>query len=65
VKYLIEKGIAEERLTPKGLGESVPLISDKEINAMKTEEEQEQAHQVNRRTVFKILSYDYVPPEGN
>lgn len=65
VKYLIGKGIAEERLTPKGLGESVPLISDKEINAMKTEEEQEQAHQVNRRTVFKILSYDYVPPEGN
>lgn len=65
VNYLIEKGIDSARMTPKGLGESSPLITDKEINAMKTEEEQEAAHQVNRRTVFKILSYDYVPPEEN
>ena len=61
MKYLIGRGIASDRLVPKGKGESQPIISDKEINAMATEEEQEKAHQVNRRTVFKILRYDYVP----
>jgi hypothetical protein len=28
---------------------------------MKTEEEREAAHQSNRRTEFRVLSYDYVP----
>lgn len=65
VNYLVSKGVDKARMTPKGLGESAPLITDKQINAMKTEEEKEAAHQVNRRTVFKILSYDYVPPGQN
>lgn len=63
VEYLISKGIDSERIEPVGKGESDPKISDAEINAMATEEEQEKAHQVNRRTVFRILRYDYVPKE--
>jgi hypothetical protein len=47
------------------MGETTPLITDKEIEAMKTNEEKEAAHQVNRRTIFKIVSYDYVPPTNN
>lgn len=52
VDYLIEKGIAIERLVAKGYGESKPLF----VNA-KTEEQ----HQRNRRTAFRILSEDYKP----
>ena len=62
VKFLIENGIAADRLVAVGQGEDIPLITEAEINAMATEEEKEAAHQVNRRTVFKIISYDYVPP---
>jgi len=60
-EYLIEKGIEEARLESKGLGESQPLVSDAQIAAMATEEEKEAGHQKNRRTVFKILRFDYVP----
>ena len=63
VAYLASKGLDRERMVPVGMGETSPLIKDREINAMSTEEEQERAHQVNRRTVFKILRYDYVPKE--
>jgi outer membrane protein OmpA-like peptidoglycan-associated protein len=63
VNYLASRGIDKERMVPVGMGETSPLIKDSEINAMSTEEEQERAHQVNRRTVFKILRYDYVPKE--
>lgn len=52
VDYLIEKGIAIERLVPKGYGESKPLFTH-----AKTEEQ----HQRNRRTAFRILSEDYRP----
>ena len=61
VDFLISKGIAGDRLVAKGYGESQPLISDKEIDALKTTEEKEAAHQKNRRTTFKILRQDYVP----
>ncbi|MGB1031057.1 MAG: OmpA family protein, partial [Flavobacteriales bacterium] len=61
VKYLISRGIEQDRLVAKGIGENQPIITDKQINAMATEEEQEKAHQVNRRTIFKILRFDYVP----
>lgn len=63
VEYLASKGIDKDRMVAVGMGETAPLITDSEINAMSTEEEQERAHQVNRRTVFKILRYDYVPKE--
>lgn len=54
--YLISKGIAKERLTYKGYGETQPVVTDEEINAMKTEKEKKDAHQKNRRTVYKITA---------
>ncbi|MBI1267107.1 MAG: OmpA family protein [Cryomorphaceae bacterium] len=63
VDYLVGRGIDTARLVASGKGESEPLISDKMINAMATEEEKEIAHQKNRRTVFTILRYDYVPKQ--
>lgn len=49
VQYLISKGIAENRLTAKGYGESVPAVTCACTRC--TEEE----HQANRRTAFKIF----------
>ena len=63
VKYLISRGIDTERMKPVGVGENAPLIPDSDINKLGTEEEKEYAHQKNRRTVFRILSYDYVPKQ--
>ncbi len=63
VKFLISKGIPKERMTPIGMGEREPRISDAEINKMKTNAEKEAAHRYNRRTDFKILNYDHVPTE--
>ncbi len=61
VDYLAERGIDLQRLQPIGRGEKMPLISDAEIAALATEEEREAAHQMNRRTVFRITSFDFVP----
>lgn len=61
VNYLVERGIDRQRLQPIGRGESMPLIGDAEIAALATDEEREAAHQMNRRTVFRITSFDYVP----
>ncbi|MEX2379497.1 MAG: OmpA family protein [Vicingaceae bacterium] len=61
VDYLVSRGIERERMIPKGMGESNLLISDNEINKLPTEEEREAAHQLNRRTEFRIISTDYVP----
>ena len=55
VDYLTSKGIDKSRLTAKGYGESMPIISDADINKMTTEKEKEDAYQQNRRTEFKIL----------
>ena len=63
VNYLISRGIDTERMKPVGMGENAPLIPDSDINKLGTEEEKEFAHQKNRRTVFRILSYDYVPKQ--
>ncbi len=65
VEYLISKGIEPERLKAVGKGKSEPKISDAQIAAMATDEERDRAHQINRRTVFKILRYDYVPKDDN
>jgi len=79
VQYLIEKGIAADRLSARGYGESTPKVVDtaiaeqnqflKEgaslteqfINTLATEEQKEIAHQINRRTEFRVLRTDYVP----
>ncbi len=65
VDYLVkEKGINEKRLVAKGYGMTQPLIPDSEIKKAKTKEEQEAMHQKNRRTSFKILSFDFVDPNA-
>ena len=46
--WLIEKGIAAERLTAKGFGESQPLIDCNENDCSDEE------HQLNRRSVFLV-----------
>lgn len=54
-QFLIDKGIATNRLSYKGYGQTQPIITDEEIVAMPTEQERENAHQENRRTEYKIL----------
>ena len=65
VDYLnIEKKIPLERLKSKGWGETKLLVKDDVINKAKTKEEKEALHQKNRRTVFRIVSWDYVDPNA-
>ncbi|MCF8298674.1 MAG: OmpA family protein [Saprospiraceae bacterium] len=45
---------------PKGV-----TLSDDYINSLKTYKEKEAAHQLNRRTEFRILRDDYVPKASN
>lgn len=55
VDYLVGKGIASDRLVAAGYGETKPLVADKELNALPTKDEQEAAHQKNRRTAFRPI----------
>ena len=64
VDYLISKGIAAERMKAKGYGKHKLKITDAQIAKAKTKEEKEALHALNRRTVFKILSWDYVDPKA-
>jgi peptidoglycan-associated lipoprotein len=64
VDWLISKGIPAERLVAKGYGKTKLKISDAQIAKAKTKEEKEALHAINRRTVFKILSWDYVDPKA-
>jgi outer membrane protein OmpA-like peptidoglycan-associated protein len=76
VNYLIAHGIAADRLTPKGYGESRPKrikrkvaekypflkegdILDETFISTLPEEQQEQCHQLNRRTEFIVLRTTY------
>ena len=61
VDYLISRGVARDRLVAVGHGKERLLISDADIAKMRTEDEKERAHQANRRTVFRILRFDYEP----
>ena len=79
VDYLIGKGIAADRLTARGYGETSPKIVDaaimqdapflrsgstlteQYINSLSSDEQKEIAHQINRRTEFRVLRTDYVP----
>lgn len=54
--YVVTKGIAPDRMTYKGYGETKPVISDSEIANMQTEKEKEAAHQLNRRTEYTITA---------
>lgn len=62
VNYLVSKGIDAVRMESKGYGETRLRITDAEIAAMQTEQEREAAHQQNRRTEFRVLRWNYVPP---
>ena len=64
VDYIASKGIALARLRGAGYGKTRLKISDAEIAKMKTKEEQEAAHQKNRRTVFTVLSKDFSDPDA-
>ncbi len=65
VDYLInEKKVPAARLTFKGWGEKKLLVTDAVINKAKTKEEKDALHQKNRRTVFRIVSWDYVDPNA-
>ena len=58
---MIEKGISADRMVAVGYGETKLIFSDTDMVKFKTKEEQEAAHQKNRRTVFSVLRDDYVP----
>jgi peptidoglycan-associated lipoprotein len=74
VAYLIEKGISPERLSAHGYGASVPrkldkatgsfkegvVLDDAFINSLKSNKQKEEAHQLNRRTEFKVIRTNYV-----
>jgi peptidoglycan-associated lipoprotein len=77
VDYLIQKGIATDRLTAKGYGEGAPksvdpklvqqypflkdgvVLTEDYILKLPDSDLQEIAHQVNRRTEFRVLRTDY------
>jgi outer membrane protein OmpA-like peptidoglycan-associated protein len=48
VKYLTDKGISLNRLTPKGYGETQPIATN----------DTEEGRAANRRTVFRIVSVE-------
>lgn len=55
-QYLVDKGIAPERIQTKGYGETLPEIPWSEIKDLKDKKAREEAHQRNRRTVVTILT---------
>ncbi|MBL4585446.1 MAG: OmpA family protein [Flavobacteriales bacterium] len=74
VDFLTDNDIAEARLVAKGYGETTPkvleeavgelpkgVVNDAYIAKLAGEELKEEAHQLNRRTEFKVLRNDYVP----
>ena len=63
VQLLVKKGIPKERLVGKGYGIKKLKISPAQINKAKTKEEKEKLHAINRRVVFKIISWDYPAAE--
>ncbi|MCW5900651.1 MAG: OmpA family protein [Flavobacteriales bacterium] len=65
VNYLVTLGVDPARLVPVGRGADEPRITMDQINKMATKEEKEAAHQLNRRTDMKVLSWDHVPKENN
>jgi peptidoglycan-associated lipoprotein len=66
VDYLVkEKGIDAKRLIAKGYGATQPLITDAMIAKAPSKEEKEALHQKNRRTSFKVLSFDFVDPNAS
>lgn len=79
VDFLVNEGIARDRLEAAGYGKRQPRVieqtiersgivfdegtklSEEYINSLQNEEKKEVAHQLNRRTEFRVLREDYVP----
>jgi peptidoglycan-associated lipoprotein len=76
VDYLVkEKGVDPNRIIAKGMGETEPRILKRDytpfrkgdeltedyIKALASKDLQEKAHQLNRRTMFRVIRTDYVP----
>jgi outer membrane protein OmpA-like peptidoglycan-associated protein len=53
--YLIDKGIDPNRVEAKGYGESKPVVTDEKLVQLPNEIAIEKAHQLNRRTEYRIL----------
>lgn len=72
VDYLVtEKGIHPDRIKAKGMGENEPIkgiggvvLTEKYIKTLKSQEEKDVALQRNRRTDFKVIGDDFVPPSA-
>lgn len=65
VDYLVnEKKIPAARLMSKGWGEKKLLVKDDVINKAKTKEEKNALHQKNRRTVLRVVNWDYQDPNA-
>jgi peptidoglycan-associated lipoprotein len=70
VDYLVkEKGVHPDRIKAKGMGENEPIkgvggvvLDEKYIKTLKDKPSIEAAHQRNRRTDFKVIGDDFVPP---
>ncbi len=74
VKYLVQHGIENDRLSFRGYGATTPRSLDKDqgsfksgdvlneafINNLSSTKLKEEAHQMNRRTEFKVLRTNYV-----
>ncbi len=60
VRYLVNKGIAQERLVAKGYGESKPIAP----NSNRDGTDNPEGRQKNRRTEFKILEIGAVPKKS-
>jgi peptidoglycan-associated lipoprotein len=74
VDYLISKGIEADRLVAVGKGESEPrkllkvtngfpagtVLTEAYINKL-PKDQQEAAHTLNRRTIFKVIGTNYIP----
>lgn len=57
VNYMIERGIAPDRMVPKGYGESKPIARNTNPDGTDNPE----GRQKNRRTEFKILEIGVIP----
>lgn len=65
VDYLInEKKVPAARLMFKGFGEERLLVKDVVINKEPTKEGKNALHQKNRRTVLRVVNWDYVDPNA-
>ena len=61
VNYLISAGVDFARVTAKGWGYTKPAIDIKTILAEKDPVKREELYHKNRRTVFQVIRFNYIP----